>query len=72
MAVVFDPHRAASRAMVKRMEHDSKDRCMVVRIIDSNGKVKYLNSDGQNLEHEDAKVITVRLVEPKHALIERI
>jgi hypothetical protein len=64
--------RAASRAMVERMEQDSKNRDVVVRIIGSDGKVKHRDPDGEDHERAGAMVITVRLVEPDHRRVEQI
>ena len=58
--------RAAARAMVERMEQCSKNLEVVVKFIDSEGKVIHPNPDGERLEKAGAMVIVVRFVKPDH------
>jgi hypothetical protein len=64
--------RAASRAMVDRVEQDSRNDDVVVRIIGSDGKFKYPSADGEARMRAGAMVITVRFVKPDPAMVERI
>jgi hypothetical protein len=63
--------RAAARAKVERMEQASKTDDTVVRIVGSDGKVKYFSPDGEKRAHAGAMVITVRAVKPDRAVVKR-